>query len=127
MITGARPISLEVHAGAGTASSRDAVSIGLIVTELVINALKHAFAQDKADASIVVTYEVFESSWRLKVSDNGRGKIAAAALPHSGLGTSIVEALAAQLEGRLQVLSGSQGTQVSLTYGLFPSSIPGAA
>jgi hypothetical protein len=45
MIGESRPISVEVIAGDGTVSSADAVSIGLIVTEAVINALKHAFPE----------------------------------------------------------------------------------
>jgi two-component sensor histidine kinase len=35
--------SLKVQATSGAATSSDAVSLGLIVTVLVINALKHAF------------------------------------------------------------------------------------
>ena len=46
MTDDSRPISLEVQAVGGTASSAEAVSIGLIVTELVINAFKHAFVGD---------------------------------------------------------------------------------
>ena len=43
MIGDSRPIALTVEVAGGTASTTAAVSIGLIVTELVINALKHAF------------------------------------------------------------------------------------
>ena len=43
MISTARPIVLKVEAPAGTAPSQQAVSIDLLVTELVLNALKHAF------------------------------------------------------------------------------------
>jgi two-component sensor histidine kinase len=122
MIGDTRPITLKVHAESGTASSDEAVSIGLIVTELVINALKHAFLHDKADGRIIVAYEVAEAGWRLAVSDNGGGKasgIAGESKP--GLGTSIVEALGHQLGARVEVLSGPQGTQVSITRGTFTS------
>jgi chemotaxis protein methyltransferase CheR len=47
MIGDSRPISLTVIADAGNLVSQQAVSIGLIVTELVMNALKHAFPKDK--------------------------------------------------------------------------------
>ena len=53
-------------------SSTEAVSIGLIVTELVINALKHAFGEHSAAGLIVVSYEVAERSWRLAVSRQRR-------------------------------------------------------
>ena len=68
-----RPVSLKVQAEGGTASSAEAVSIGLIVTELVINAFKHAFVDNRPAGLIVVAYEATETSWRLAVSDNGSG------------------------------------------------------
>jgi two-component sensor histidine kinase len=39
-------ISLKVLGEGGSATCRDAESLGLIVTELVINALKHAFSAE---------------------------------------------------------------------------------
>ena len=57
MTDDSRPISLKVQAEDGTASSAEAVSIGLIVTELVINAFKHAFVGDRAAGRLVVAYE----------------------------------------------------------------------
>lgn len=59
-----RPISLKVEADAGTAISQHAVSIGLIVTESVMNALKHAFPDDDPNAAILVSYKVSDSDWR---------------------------------------------------------------
>ncbi len=73
MTDDSRPISLEVQSEGGTVSSAEAVSIGLIVTELVINAFKHAFVGDEAAGVLVVAYEAAEMSWRLTVSDNGIG------------------------------------------------------
>ncbi|MFZ0110414.1 MAG: ATP-binding protein, partial [Pseudolabrys sp.] len=74
MIGDSRPISLKVDVDAGTAISREAVSIGLIVTELVMNALKHAFPSEKPNAAIVVSYKVAGTDWKLTISDNGIGK-----------------------------------------------------
>jgi two-component sensor histidine kinase len=58
----------------GTAKSARAVSLGLIVTELVINALKHAFPDDRQDGRVVVSYQSDGLDWKLLVSDNGIGK-----------------------------------------------------
>ena len=58
----------------GTIVSHQAVSIGLIVIELVMNALKHALPKEKKDAAIVVSYKVAGADWKLTVSDNGVGK-----------------------------------------------------
>ena len=61
MTDDSRPISLKVQAEGGTASSAEAVSISLIVTELVINAFKHAFVGDRTAGFLVVTYEATET------------------------------------------------------------------
>jgi two-component sensor histidine kinase len=44
-----------------------AVTIGLIVTELVINAIKHAFPADQADGTVVVAYDLAAPNWTLSV------------------------------------------------------------
>ncbi len=120
MIGDSRPITLKVEADAGTAISRDAVSIGLIVTELVMNALKHAFPNPKPDAAIVVSYKVAESDWKLTVSDNGIGKPdVKASETKAGLGTSLIQALARQLDATVTIASDSHGTAVSMTHATF--------
>jgi two-component sensor histidine kinase len=48
--------------------------MGLIVTELVMNALKHAFPGEQHDGRIIVVDGLAEPNWRLAVSDNGIGK-----------------------------------------------------
>ena len=65
MIGDSRPVTLEVQAGDGRVSSDKAVSIGLIVTELVINALKHAFVDETKAGTILIAYEVAGTNWRL--------------------------------------------------------------
>ena len=120
MTDDSRPISLKVQAERGTASSAEAVSIGLIVTELVINAFKHAFVGDEAAGLVVVAYEVAETSWRLAVSDNGIGASEGqldSDKQRPGLGTIIVEALAKQLDARVEVTRSRRGTTVSITHG----------
>jgi PAS domain S-box-containing protein len=114
------PIALKVRAGHGTASSAEAVSIGLIVTELVINAFKHAFVGDRAGGVLVVAYEAAGTSWTLAVSDNGigvpEGHLDLEKTSH-GLGTIIVEALAKQLDAGVEVVRTPHGTTVSITHG----------
>lgn len=121
MISESRGVSLKVDVEASTVSSTEAISIGLAVTELVINALKHAFPADGVAGLIVVSYELDGASWRLAVSDNGIGRpeVCPDAIP--GLGTSIVQALARQLEGRVEISPALPGTSVSITRGAFSS------
>ena len=120
MIATDRSVSVAVAAGPGTAASGEAVSIGLIVTELLINAVKHAFP-DAISGEIRVKYDAIGSAWGLSVSDNGVGRPSQEGQPAStGLGTSIVEALAHQLDARLNISSGPQGTIVSIIHGAAP-------
>lgn len=126
MIGDRRPISLKVQAEAGTASSSQAVSFGLIVTELVINALKHAFPVDRSDGAVIVTYDRAEPNWRLSVADNGIGNPEGHPnTTNAGLGTTIIEALAKQLDAQVDILRNRHGTTVSITHPPFASG-PGA-
>ena len=120
MIGDSRSISLKVEADTGTLLSHQAVSIGLIVTELVMNALKHAFPNEKKDAAIVVSYKVAEADWKLTVSDNGIGKQdQSASQTKGGLGTSLVQSLAKQLDARVDTESDTHGRAVSITHATF--------
>ena len=122
MIGDSRPISLKVEADAGTVVSHQAVSIGLIVTELVMNALKHAFPGEKKNAAIVVSYKVSDTDWKLTVSDNGGGKPDLSAFEKKGgLGTSLVKSLAKQLDAGVETASDSHGTAVTITHATFKS------
>jgi two-component sensor histidine kinase len=128
MIGDTRLIALQVDADDGSVSTSDATSIGLVVTELVINALKHAFIQDQPDARIIVAYKADEAGWRLAVSDNGNGQAPGiAGQAKRGLGTSIVEALGRQLGGRVEVSTGPQGTRVSIIHDAIASRLTDAA
>jgi chemotaxis protein methyltransferase CheR len=128
MIGDSRPISLQVLVNGGTAVSASAVSLGLIVTELVINALKHAFPNERPDGRVVISYQIDGLDWKLVVSDNGIGKPDAVATPaKGGLGTTLVKALAQDLDARVEVFSGPGGVNVSLTHATFTSRLPQTA
>ena len=120
MIGDSRQISLKVEADDGTVISHQAVSMGLIVTELVMNCLKHAFPSEKEDAAIAVSYKVSDADWKLTISDNGGGKPAlSASEKKGGLGTSLVQSLAKQLDARVDTESNFYGTAVTITHGIF--------
>ena len=128
MIGDTRPISLKVIGEGGSATSRQAESLGLIVTELVMNALKHAFPDDKTKGQITVAYDMIGTNWKLAISDNGIGKPAGGfAKEKSGLGTGIVKALAHQLDAQIETLAGPGGTTVSITHATFPKKAVKAA
>lgn len=128
MISESQPIVLQVMADEGMVGSAQAVSMGLIVTELVINALKYAFPTDKAGSLVMVTYESKGADWKLIVSDNGIGKDMNNAVETAGgLGTVIVQALVRQLDARMDVLSSPAGLSVAITRATFASNMPQAA
>ncbi len=123
-----RPIFLKAVIGEGKATSSQAVSLGLIVTELVINALKHAFPQDTKPGQVTIAYEVAGTNWKLSVIDDGIGRPDGAFAPaKTGLGTTIVKALAHQLGAQVEILSGPRGTTVTVTHATFAAAETRAA
>ena len=120
MIGDNRQITIKVVGEGGVATSRDAESIGLIATELVINAIKHAFRTEQSDGRIVIAYDVDGTNWKLSVADNGVGRPDGTfAQSRTGLGTGIVKALAQQLGAKVETLADPAGTTVSITHATF--------
>ncbi len=127
MIGEDNPATIEVTADEGRVLSSSAVSIGLIVTELVINALKYAFPPKKA-GKVTVGYQVNGTDWNLSVSDDGVGRPETGAAPtKGGLGTSLVNALAQQLDAKVKIVSSSEGMRVSISHATFSVRPPLAA
>ena len=91
------------------------ISLGLLVTELVINGLKHAFP-DGEKGRIVVAYRREGTGWKLCVRDDGIGMHAHKGKAKAGLGTSIVQALAKQLKSVVEVTDNEPGTKVSIIH-----------
>ena len=120
MIGSDRPVTLKVVGGGGSLSSRQAESIGLITTELVMNALKHAFPSKNVQCQIVIGYDVDGTNWKLSVADNGMGKPDGVfAQPKTGLGTGIVKALAQELNATVETVASPEGTSISVTHATF--------
>jgi len=88
-----------------------AIPIGLIVNELVTNAVKYAFPGD-TKGTVMVTLKRMPGELHLTVADNGQGVDLRRA--DSGLGGRLVEGFAQQLGGQLKRESDSQGTTVRL-------------
>lgn len=113
-------LSLEVRVDNTSVNASDSVSLGLIVTELVINALKHAFPH-QSGGKILVDYHAYGPEWVLSVSDDGVGTPQLMADAKPGLGTIIVEALASQLEATVETKGCSPGTAVSVIHTASPA------
>jgi PAS domain S-box-containing protein len=107
-------ITLHANADDSTVMANVATSLGLIVTELVINALKHAFPDREQAGDVEVDYRTRGDGFVLSVTDNGVGMAKGVGLFKPGLGTGIVDALAKQLGGTVEMTDTEPGTRVSI-------------
>ena len=115
MISDHDQLTLTVSVDDSVTKADDSVSLGLIVTELVINALKHAFPGHRK-GKISVDYRSHGAKWTLSVRDTGVGVPKDQAKAKPGLGTGIVEALAKQLGASVRLETANPGTLVSILH-----------
>ena len=115
MISDPELLSLTVDADDSVTSAEKSVSMGLIVTELVINSLKHAYPGE-AKGAIVIGFRSTADGWVLTVSDDGIGIQGSHESGKPGLGTGIVNALAAQLSATVEVTDADPGCRVAITH-----------
>jgi two-component sensor histidine kinase len=83
------------------------------VTELVMNAAKHAFPNRFRGRIHVEVYAPDGMAWCCTVRDNGCGIRNAAG---GGAGSRIVDALVQMLDGQIAVDSGTEGTTVTVRF-----------
>jgi two-component sensor histidine kinase len=122
--TGERRRRLETRLEPLTLDSKRAVSVGLIVNELVTNALRHAFP-DNREGRILIGLATRPAEGQeglealVRVEDDGIGLSAAGKQPgEGGLGSAIVAALAEELRGSLSTDSSAGGTRIELAFRL---------
>lgn len=119
MIGDPERLTLDVVADGSVMSPDQSVSVGLIVTELVINSLKHAFPDaEQKQCHIEVAFAASPSGWVLTVGDNGCGLPDSHEEAKAGLGTGIVNALAGQLDAIVAVTDNGPGTMVTVSHRL---------
>lgn len=109
-------VTLDCDADEAPIQRDHAVSIGLVVNELVTNAAKHAFT-GRDSGTISVTWKRKETGgWRLTVADNGVGMPSGPKPKRKdgGLGQRLIEAFANQAGGSLTTTSDTHGTTVTM-------------
>ncbi len=109
-------ITIAVEDDETSTTADRSVSLGLIITELVINALKHAFPSVTVKGAIRIGFHTDPDGWTLTVADDGVGFAGQPESAHSGLGTGIVKALAGQLAATVVVAAAQPGTLVSIIH-----------
>ncbi|MGF9764463.1 DUF4118 domain-containing protein [Microvirga sp. 0TCS3.31] len=122
-LIGLRPIRLDVEAESHPIPLNQAVSVGLIINELLVNALKYAFPDDR-DGCVSVTFARTGQEYSLVVSDNGVGLSAArdstSSSASTGLGQRLIRSFVAQLGGRHEIKMGSPGTHAQVCFPVSP-------
>jgi len=104
-LAGLRPVKVEAHADARPVPEPAAVAVGLIVNELVTNALKHAFP-DNRPGKVEVSFSACDSGeCILCVEDDGVGisDAQASGEAQQGLGQRLIRSLVHQLQGRFEI------------------------
>jgi two-component sensor histidine kinase/CHASE3 domain sensor protein len=96
MVPPGKPVRFEKHLQEMVIPARDATTLGIVVSELVTNAVKHAFAEGQG-GTIHVRFERPEGGvTQLTVEDDGKGLLVGG---QEGLGALIVKQLARQFGG----------------------------
>lgn len=91
-----------------------AIPIGLIVNELLTNAMKYAFP-DARRGIISIDLRKSGTLLHLTVSDNGIGKLPENMIHGTGFGTQLIQLLTQQLDGKME-LSVFNGTSVTIQF-----------
>ena len=105
--------TLKVKADEWLMTADQSMNLGLIVTELVINALKHAFPGQRS-GNILVSFGVTDAAWTLSVADDGVGRPENPQDAKPGLGTSIITSLSKHLDATVVNGGGYPGTIVTI-------------
>lgn len=94
-----------------------AVPIGLIVNELLTNALKYAFPKDAAGIIKISLSQPSSEILNLHVSDNGIGKIIGLTPKGTGFGSQLIKLLTLQLDGKM-IEKTDHGTIISFQFNM---------
>lgn len=103
-------VAIEVRAASCPVTLDFAISVGLIVTELVTNSLKHAFGESGGLIDVLLESRANEDM-ALVVADNGRGWSEDSSA--KGLGTTLLQGFVSQLNAKLIVTS-DEGTRTEI-------------
>lgn len=93
-----------------------AVSIGLLINELITNAVKYAYPGGSGEVRLILA-PTERDELRLEVSDRGIGLPANwGSAPSDGLGTKLISSLSRQLGGQVEWQDANPGTRFVLSF-----------
>lgn len=115
-----KTIKIDIDCDSLTIPLVQAVPLGLLVSELLVNSFKHAFRKRKK-GTVKIVSKMREYKLLLKVSDNGVGLPEEFSLDSGSIGMSIIKTLSQQLEGDLTYASEpGEGTTFSISFTVEP-------
>ena len=109
-------VDVSVDTNGTTFDLDTAIPLGLIINELVCNALKHAFPKDLKGRISIAIEKKDGRSYELLIGDNGVGVVdKVAGKSHKSIGLELVSLLVMQLQGTLQQIN-QAGTHYSIQF-----------
>lgn len=110
--TGRTDIEVEIDTVPILIPSAHASALGLVVNEVLTNAIKHGFADGRA-GKLTVTTKIADQRAQIVVQDDGPGIPGVA---HNGLGRTLIGRLTKQIGGETRWLPAAPGTRVVVEF-----------
>ncbi|MBV8682456.1 MAG: ATP-binding protein [Caulobacteraceae bacterium] len=107
-------VRLRVEAPSATVAVETALPLGLVVSELVTNAVKYAYSPGQA-GEILVALERRGATAVLTIADWGQGLPTSSPDHAEGLGMRLVRAMVAQVNGELTIHPGPGGARFEIS------------
>ena len=120
----ARAIRVSVAAEAAELPNGQAMALGLITSELVMNALKHAYTD--RPGVVEVRFEHRAGGWHLTVADQGPG-LSNPPVESQGFGLRLIDQLVRKLSGQIDLVDRGVGAEFRVTFPSAPRRPPAPA
>lgn len=109
-------ISYDIDAGDIQLDINTAVPVGLIINELICNALKHGFKEKESGSISIQLNKIQPKEYKLQVKDSGKGLPEDFDIKKSNtLGLKLIQTLIRQIDGSLEIAS-SKGSMFSIYF-----------
>jgi len=92
-----------------------ATPLGLIVNELLTNALKYAFPNNRTGNISLTLKRMYTNKFKLSVADDGIGS-GKETIMNMGFGTQLITLLSQQLNGEINTQSSAEGTLITIEF-----------
>jgi two-component sensor histidine kinase len=117
---GAGRKQISAHVQAQIVSPDFASVLGILITELVINACKHAYAPDEPGDVEICLFFPTKSEFRMEVRDYGGKPARLETANRAGLGTSIIQAMCCKLSATYALLADAEGRRCQIRGAVSP-------